>query len=345
MEKSSLSRDAKLRLFGGLLSLGLGLGIMAMKFLAYRLTGSTALLSDALESVVNVVAAAFALWAVRAAEAPPDPEHPYGHGKLEFVTAVFEGGLISFAAIMIGYEAINALVHGAAAPNLDRGLGIVAVAGALNGFLGFVLIGIGRRTHSAALIADGKHVLTDFFTTIGILGGLALVKITGYAWLDPVIALLMAGLLASTGIPLVREAISALIDAADEKLLEAMLISFERHRRPGIIRLHHVRAMRNGRRIHVDGHVVVPEFWTVDEAHEETEAFETDVVTESFSEGEMEFHLDPCRRAYCRSCEVAPCPIRREPFAHRPPLSLLELLSPVDITDRALSPASPEAKN
>ncbi|RYZ95446.1 MAG: prepilin-type N-terminal cleavage/methylation domain-containing protein [Proteobacteria bacterium] len=146
------------------------------------------------------------------------------------------------------------------------------------------------------------------------------------------------------GIPLVKEAISALIDAADEKLLEAMLISFERHRRPGIIRLHHVRAMRNGRRIHVDGHVVVPEFWTVDEAHEETEAFENDVVTDSFSEGEMEFHLDPCRRAYCRSCEVAPCPIRQEPFAHRPPLSLLELLSPVDITDRAPNPASPEGK-
>ena len=330
----SAQRDARLRLFGGLLALVMGLAIMAMKFLAYRLTGSTALLSDALESVVNVVAAAFALWAVRAAEAPPDEEHPYGHGKLEFVTAVFEGGLISFAALMIAYEAITALLHGAVPPDLSRGLWIVAIAGALNGLLGFALIGIGRRTHSAALVADGKHVLTDFMTTIGILVGLALVKITGFAWLDPVIALVMAALLASTGVPLVKEAISGLIDAADETLLEKMLISFERNRRPGIIRLHHVRAMRNGRRIHVDGHVVVPEFWTVDEAHEETEAFEEAVVKDSFSEGEMEFHLDPCRRAYCRSCEVAPCPIRREPFAHRPPLNLLELLSPVDITDR-----------
>jgi cation diffusion facilitator family transporter len=334
MPPSSRQADARLRLFGGLLSLGLGLAIMAMKFLAYRLTGSTALLSDALESVVNVVAAAFALWAVRAAEAPPDPEHPYGHGKLEFVTAVFEGGLISFAALMIGYEAVVALLRDVKAPNLDQGLWIVGLAGLLNGLLGFALIAIGRRTRSAALVADGKHVLTDFVTTIGIIVGLALVKITGFAWLDPLIALVMAALLASTGVPLVKEAISGLIDAADETLLEKMLISFEKHRRPGIIRLHHVRAMRNGRRIHVDGHVVVPEFWTVDQAHEETEAFEGDVVADSFSEGEMEFHLDPCRQAYCRSCEVAPCPIRLEAFAHRPPLNLLELLSPVDITDR-----------
>jgi len=328
------SPEARLRLFGGMLSLGLGLAIMAMKFLAYRLTGSTALLSDALESVVNVVAAAFALWAVRAAEAPPDTDHPYGHGKLEFVTAVFEGGLISFAALMIGYEAVVGLLHDVAPPNLDRGLWIVAFAGLLNGALGLTLIAIGRKTRSSALTADGKHVLTDFMTTVGILVGLALVKYTGFAWLDPLIALVMAALLASTGVPLVKEAISGLIDAADESLLEKMLVSFEKHRRPGIIRLHHVRAMRNGRRIHVDGHVVVPEFWTVDEAHEELATFEDDVVRDSFSEGEIEFHLDPCRRAYCRGCEVAPCPIRQEPFAHRPPLNLLELLSPVDITDR-----------
>ena len=327
-------RDARLRTLAGALSLGLGLFIMGLKFLAYRLTDSTALLSDALESVVNVVAAAFALWAVRAAEMPPDTEHPYGHGKLAFVTAVFEGGLISFAALMIGYEAITALLHEVPAPRLDYGLGFVVTAGLLNGLLGLILLGVGRRTDSAALVADGKHVLSDFYTTVGLLLGLGLVRYTGYAWLDPVIALLMAGLLASTGIPLVKSAINGLIDAADEDLLERMLVSFERHRRPGIIRLHHVRAMRNGRRIHVDGHVVVPEFWSVEEAHEETHVFETAVVDDSFAEGEIEFHLDPCRRAYCRSCDVPDCPIRREPFAHRPPLNLLELLSPVDITDR-----------
>lgn len=332
---SSPSRhESRLRLFGGLLSLVMGLTIMGLKFLAYRMTGSTAVLSDALESVVNVVAAAFALWAVRAAEMPPDTEHPYGHGKLEFVTAVFEGGLISFAALMIGYEAVTALMRDVPTPNLDVGLWVIILAGGLNGLLGFALIAIGKRTASAALVADGKHVLSDFVTSIGILLGLGLVKLTGFAWLDPLIALIMAAVLASTGVPLVREAISGLIDAADVKLLETMLVSFERCRRPGIIRLHHVRAMRNGRRIHVDGHIVVPEFWPVDKAHDVTEAFENDVVNDAFREGEMEFHLDPCRRAYCRSCDVPECPVRREPFQHRPPLNLVELLSPVDITDR-----------
>lgn len=326
--------ESRLRLYGGILSLSTGLAIMALKFYAYRLTGSTAVLSDALESVVNVLAAAFALWAIRAAEAPPDDSHPYGHGKFEFVTAVFEGGLISFAALMIGYEAIDALLHQAAAPDLTQGLWIMVLAGGLNGLLGFVLVTLGKRTHSMALEADGKHVLTDFVTTIGILIGLGVVKLTGIAWLDPAIALLMAVLLLFTGIPLMKSAIDGLMDAADEPLLEKLLGSLERNRQPGLIRVHHVRAMRNGRRIHVDGHLVLPEFWTVEKAHDITEEYEETVVKDLFLEGEMEFHVDPCRRVYCRSCDMPECPIRVEAFEHRPPLSLVELMSPVDITDR-----------
>ncbi len=328
------NREAKWRFWAGMLSLALGLVIMALKFYAYRLTNSTAILSDALESVVNVVAAAFAIWAIRAAEAPPDENHPYGHGKFEFVTAVFEGGLISFAALMIAYEAIASFIRGPVPPQLDQGLTVMILAGGLNGFLGLVLVRIGKRTDSAALTADGKHVFTDFLTTVGILLGLGLVKLTGYAWLDPLIALLMAFLLAYTGVPLVRSALDGLMDAADNSLLEKLLGSLERNRQPGLIRVHHVRAMRNGRRIHVDGHLVVPEFWSVEEAHDRTEQYESLVVKDIFPEGEMEFHVDPCRRLYCRSCDLAPCPIRQEAFTHRPPLNLMELMSPVDITDR-----------
>jgi cation diffusion facilitator family transporter len=326
-------REHRLRVAAGLLSLVAGLLIMALKFYAFQLTKSQAVLSDAFESIVNVVAAAFALWAVRAADAPPDEEHPYGHGKLEFVTAVFEGGLISFAALMIAYGSIRALIHGSEAPDLSHGLGIMIFAGVLNGLLGLVLIAAGRATSSMALSADGKHVLTDFLTTVGILLGLGVVKLTGYAWLDPAIALAMAALLAFTGIPLVRLAIDGLIDAANPGLLEKILGSLERNRVPGNIRVHHVRAMRNGRRIHVDGHLVVPEYWSVEVAHEEGEAYEKRVVKDVFLEGEIEFHIDPCRRLYCRSCDMPDCPIRQEPFTHRPPLNLLELISPVDITD------------
>jgi cation diffusion facilitator family transporter len=327
------NRERQLRIAAGTLSLTAGVGIMALKFFAFHLTKSQAVLSDAFESIVNVVAAAFALWAVRAADEPPDEQHPYGHGKLEFVTAVFEGGLISFAALMIGYEAIISLLHGKPAPDLSHGLVIMVLAGALNGLLGVVLIMAGRATVSMALVADGKHVLTDFLTTVGILIGLGVVKFTGLGWLDPAIALAMAFLLAFTGIPLVRTAIDGLIDAASPGLLERLLGALERTREPGDIRVHHVRAMRNGRRIHVDGHIVVPEYWTVEVAHDHAAAYERRVIKDMSLEGEIEFHIDPCRQAYCRSCDQADCPIRLEPFTHRPPLNLVELTNPMDITD------------
>jgi cation diffusion facilitator family transporter len=331
---STTDKESRLRVLGGTVSLVAGLVIMAMKFYAHRLTGSQAVLSDALESVVNVAAAGFLLWALRAASAPPDEEHPYGHGKLEFVTAVFEGGLITFASLVIGYEALSSLIRGAVEPRLDAGLWIMIGAGALNGILGFFLVTLGRRTHSLALVADGKHVFTDFLTTVGILLGLGAVKVFHLPWLDPLIALAMAILLAFTGVPLVRQAINGLIDAADPTLLENLLAALERNRRPGIIRVHHVRAMRNGRRVHVDGHLVLPEFWSVERAHDESDEFQSRVLRDSFPEGEIEFHIDPCRRVYCRSCDAPDCPIRQEPFVHRPPLSLGELQSPVDITDR-----------
>lgn len=331
--ETTIHSARRLRLLGGLLSLFVGLAVMALKFYAYRLTGSTALLSDALESIVNVSAAAFALWAIRAAEAPPDQEHPYGHGKLEFVTAVFEGGLISFAAMLIAYEALRAFFQGPTMPNLESGLWVVIAAGFANGLLGATLIAIGNKTQSMALVADGKHVLADFLTTVGILLGLGVARATGLAWIDPAIALVMAGVLAYTGIPLVKAAINGLIDAADPDLLVKILGSLEKNRVPGVIRLHKVRAMKNGRRIHVDGHIVLPEFWSIEQGHDLVERYEKTIVKDIFLEGEIEFHLDPCRRAYCAGCDLKECPVRQNPFVQRPPLHLNEMVSPVDITD------------
>lgn len=324
----------KLRLTAGSVALLVGTSILAMKFYVYGITHSTAILSDALESVVNVIAAAFALYAIHAAHTPPDEKHPYGHGKLEFVNAVFEGGLITFAAVMIAYEATHALIDKTPAPNLTHGLWIIVLAGLLNGALGVFLLFAGKRTDSMALKADGKHVLGDFYTSIGVILGLGVVKLTGIWWLDPSIALVMALILGLTGIPLVKNAISGLIDAADMNLLERLRQSIESNQQEGMIRLHHVRAMRNGRRIHIDGHIVIPEFWTVEKAHDEVDSFQDKIVLGLFPEAEVEFHLDPCRRVYCAACEVKNCPVRSKPFSSRPPLTIAELTRPVDITDR-----------
>ncbi len=330
----SEEQQKKLRLLAGAISLGFSVVILGLKFYSYSLTHSTAILSDALESVVNVLAATFAVFAIHAAHTPPDDNHPYGHGKLEFVNAVFEGGLITFAAIMIGFEAIRALMEGRAAPDLSHGLPLIILAGALNGALGLFLVTAGKKTHSMALQADGKHVLGDFYTTIGVILGLGIVKWTGLAWLDPAIALVIAFVLGFTGIPLVQKAIDGLIDAAEPNLLERIRDSIERNQVEGIIRLHHVRAMRNGRRIHIDGHVVIPEFWTVEEAHDAVDEFQEKLVNGLFPEAEVEFHLDPCRQLYCTYCNVQNCSVRKMPFVDRPPLTIAELTRPVDITDR-----------
>jgi cation diffusion facilitator family transporter len=181
-----------------------------------------------------------------------------------------------------------------------------------------------------ALVADGKHVLADCYTTIGVLLGLGIAKWTQIPLLDPLIALVMAAALLFTGVPLVRQAINGLIDAADTPLLEKILGSLEKNRMPGVIRLHKVRAMKNGRRIHVDGHIVLPEHWSIEQGHDLVELYEKTVVKDIFLEGEIEFHLDPCRKAYCASCDLQDCPIRATPFLARPPLGLSEMIAPVE---------------
>jgi cation diffusion facilitator family transporter len=326
----TLSRD---RYRAALLCLFIGVLVLAIKFYAYFLSGSTALFSDALESIVNVMTAGFALFALRWGDAPPDREHPYGHGKIEFITAVFEGGLISFAAIMIAKESITTLIQGPTPPDLAAGLPFVVLGGFLNGVLSLYLLRTAKRTQSPALEAEGKHVGSDALSTVGLLFGLGILALTGWLWIDAAIALLMALLLLNTGLPLMKRSLDSLLDAADQPLLQRVAESFEKVREPGVIRAHNVRLMRNGRRLHMDGHLVLPECWSVEEAHDKTEAFQTKIISSLGWEGEAEFHVDPCRRLYCAECEWSPCPIRANPFLQRSPITVAELQSLVDRTD------------
>jgi len=181
------------------ISLVAGLVILALKIAAYTSTGSTALKSDALESIVNVLAAAFALAAILWANRPADRDHPYGHGKIEFFSAAFEGGLIALAALFIVSDALWTFYKGATVRDLGLGIILNSVAGIGNGLLGRYLTKVGRKTRSKALEADGLHVLSDFWTSAGLLVGLLVVKATGMVWLDPALALIMGLLLARTG--------------------------------------------------------------------------------------------------------------------------------------------------
>jgi cation diffusion facilitator family transporter len=316
------------RLRAVLVSVAVSMVLLAAKYQAYRLTGSTAILSDALESIVNVVAAVFALGGIVFAGRPADRNHPYGHGKIEFFSAAFEGGLIAFAAVLIAYEVVLSLLRGPELRALDLGVAIVLGAGIMNLLLGWYLIRTGRRHDSLALVADGRHVLTDFYTSAGIVAGLLLVRFTGLAWLDPLVAAVVALNLLWTGFRLVRVAAGGLLDEEDPALLDRLLKVLGPHLGGGVIRVHHLRAIRAGRFHHVDAHLVVPEFWSVERAHELTEDLADRVVKELGVEGEMTLHTDPCHRAYCAICDLAGCPVRREDFRGRPPLTLDEAVRP-----------------
>ncbi|OQY64934.1 MAG: hypothetical protein B6D46_15870 [Polyangiaceae bacterium UTPRO1] len=315
---------ARVRLRAGVISLVVGAALLATKYIAYLYTGSAAVLSDALESIVNVVAAVFALGSLVFAGRPADRAHPYGHGKMEYFSAAFEGGLIAFAAVAIAWYAAADLLRGPGVGAVEIGVVLTAAAGAVNAALGGWLVATGRRVRSLVLLADGRHVLSDFWTSLGVVVGLVLVRLTGITWLDPAVALLVAANLARTGFGLVRHAAGGLLDEEDTALLERLVAAFEAERSEGIIRLHRLRAIRAGRFAHVDAHLIVPEHWTVEQAHEASDAFERRVIDACAIEGEIVFHTDPCRRRLCRACDLRDCPIRQHAFVDRPPLTVDE---------------------
>ena len=323
-----MGEDSGVRVRAGAISLVVSILLLAAKYQAYRLTGSTAILSDALESIVNVVAAVFALGGIIFAGRPADRNHPYGHGKIEFFSAAFEGGLIAFAAVLILYEVVLSLVVRLQVRELDTGLLIISGAGLANLALGLFLVRTGRKHQSLTLLADGQHVLSDFWTTVGIVVGLLLVRVTGIWWLDPLVAAVVAVNLMWTGFRLVRHAAGGLLDEEDTLLLNRLLGVLGGHVGQGIIRVHHLRAIRAGRFHHVDAHLVVPEFWSVDRAHEVAEDLADRVIRALGVDGELIFHTDPCHRAYCPMCDLDDCPVRREPFSARPPLTLEEAVQP-----------------
>ncbi len=310
------------------ISFAVGICLLALKFWAFRVTGSQAVFSDAMESIINVVAAGLAIIVIMIAAKPADQDHPYGHGKIEFFSAAFEGGMIAFASVFIFVEAIHSFIKGESLQEVSFGIVVVFAAGLVNLLLGLFLIFIGKRSQSIALVASGQHVLSDFWTSAGVTLGLLLVHFTGLMWIDSVVALLVGSLLAYTGIKLARRSVGGLLDEEDSEVVRELMMIIELSRPAGIIQVHHLRVIRSGRYHHIDAHAVIPEFWDVAEAHAHTENFEAQIMSKYPYQGELHLHVDPCRRAYCRECDFENCPIRAEAFVSRRTLSLKELTDP-----------------
>ncbi len=325
-QKASALTEKALRR-ASVVSFGVSSLVLLIKFAAYYLTHSQAVLSDALESIVNVLAALVALVLMKLTLEPADEEHPYGHGKIEYFSAAFEGGLISFAAAVIGYEAVAALVRGEVAHRLEEGVIYVIVATLINLLLGLYLKHIGKKHHSEAMLASGTHVMTDVWTTLAVAVGLGVVYWTGWQWVDPLVALLVAFHLAANGFMIVRRSMSGLLDEMDHESLTKLSVAFQKNLEPGLIDIHHLRTIRSGRFHHIDAHLVVPEFWDVEKTHMVTHQFEARVVNDYPFDGEIAFHIDPCQRKFCTRCDLQSCNVRARKFQMRSGLDVKALIA------------------
>ena len=286
--------------------------LMAVKFYAYWITESSAILSDALESIINVVASGFALGSVIVAAKPPDRSHPYGHGKIEYFSAGFEGALIIFASVGIIHAALPQMLHPSSLPNLGSGSVLLLATTLVNLVLGTTLVKVGKRTGSLVLVADGRHIMTDVYTTGGVLLGLLLVGWTGWYWLDGGIACLVAINILFTGGKLVHQAFSGLMDASDAKLLEEISRLVTQNRRDTWIDVHRLRAWRSGNRVYVDFHLILPRHLSLEEAHKEVTDLERILRARLPGAADAMIHAEPCIDPQCPACVCDPCELRRE---------------------------------
>lgn len=291
--------------------------LFLLKLTAYYLTQSVAVLTDALESTVNVIAGLIGLYSLQIVAKPSDADHPYGHGKAEFLSAAVEGALVTMAGPIVIYEAIMDLIRPNLPQKLDQGIYLVAFTAIVNLIVGIYCIRKGRRNNSMQLVAGGKHLQTDTWSTTGIIIGLILIRYTRLPWLDGVVALFFAGLILYTGYHILRRSVAGIMDEADVQLLQDLISYLNAHRRENWVDLHNLRVIKYGDGLHVDCHLTVPWYLNVLEAHAEIDAFTT-LVKRKFGES-MEFfvHSDACLDFSCRICTKQSCDVRKHAFEER----------------------------
>lgn len=293
------------------IAVAVGILILALKFLAFYITNSNAIFSDAMESIVNVAAGSFALYSLIVAARPKDKDHPYGHGKIEFISAGIEGTLILIAGIGIIYKSVESLITEHQLASLDTGMYLAGGAGAINFILGVVTERYGRQYNSAAMIASGKHLKSDGYTSFGMILGLVVVILTGWLWVDSTIALVFGAFIGFIGIQEIRKSVAGIMDEADFELLRELINEIDSSRKENWIDLHNLRAQKFGKRLHIDCHVTLPYYLTVEEAHDEIDRLEL-LTKEKHAGGlEMFIHTDPCRPKSCRICSKSDCKVRQ----------------------------------
>lgn len=297
-----------------LIALCISILLMLAKFVAYLITHSNAILTDAAESIVNVLASSFAFYSIYLATIPKDTNHPYGHGKVEFFSAFLEGSLITIAGVIIIFKSGYDLIYPKTILNLFEGAAIIGVTGFINLLVGYYLINTGKQQNSITLEADGKHLITDAVTSAGLVAGVVLIKLTGLHWLDSVISILLGLYIIYNGYKLTRRSVGGLMDESDLSLVEDIIDCMQKNRRDPWIDVHNLRAQQYGSDLHIDCHVTLPYYFDLNQVHHEISSIDKMINGNAQRKTELFIHADPCLPACCNYCHMIECPVRAEAF-------------------------------
>lgn len=301
--------------------------LLLAKMSAYLFTHSLAILTDALESIVNVVAGFVGLYSLYVAAKPRDLDHPYGHGKAEFVSAAVEGTLIVAAGLLIIYETITDFITPRTLHQLDTGCWIIAATALINYAGGTICHRTGKKNNSLALIASGKHLQMDSYSSLAILAGLIIMLITRLWWIDKAVALIMSLLIIYNGYSIIRRSLAGIMDEADKQLLERFIGILNQYRKQEWIDLHNLRVIQYGDQLHIDCHLTLPWYLNLHEAHREIDALSELIRKEVGNSIELFVHTDGCMPFSCTVCAIDTCQVRQEPMKKRPDWTLDNILS------------------
>jgi cation diffusion facilitator family transporter len=288
--------------------------LFLIKLTAWYYTNSVAILTDALEYTINVISGLIGLYSLYLSAKPKDKNHPYGHGKVEFLSATIEGTLMIVSSFVIIYEAINNLKHPHELKQLDYGIFLIALTGVINYVVGHFSIKNGKKNNSLALIATGKHMQSDTYATLGIVIGLVLIYFTHQTWIDSLVAFIFAFIIIVSGYKILRSSIAGIMDEADDDLLEKMVAFCETSRRENWVDLHNLRFIKYGGTLHLDCHLTIPWFFNIHEGHKEIDELEK-IVKDNFGDSvELFVHTDGCMDFSCKICSKTECPMRKQQF-------------------------------
>lgn len=288
--------------------------LFTIKIIAWWITHSVAILTDALESIVNIIAGIVGLYSLSIAYKPRDKNHPYGHGKAEFLSAAIEGTLIMLAGVFIIYEAVNQLIQPRELHKINLGILLIGISAIINFGVGFLAVKIGRINRSEALQASGNHLKSDTYSTLAIVIGLLLMYFTGLRQVDSIVAIIMSVIIMVIGYRIARKSVAGIMDEADEKILEKVITLLDKSRLPNWIDIHNLRVIKFGNVLHIDCHMTVPWYLNVRQAHAEVESLRVLVEKEFGAAMEFFVHADDCITSCCPICIKKDCAERALPF-------------------------------